>query len=495
MATQAVSTRTPVDQLWPDYIDDTPLDPFDNVSLEYLDDVVLGDTPSDPVAEAHNARVLDRLFPSVPYPVKHAFIGDYTGRPIAHVAEGKTPEGLARALDVIHVGVRYNTRAQREEYLRANDLRRPGKSDEWTPLTDRSSAKLRAIIAGLCTYPTRREPKTPLAFGRETWTDGINAMLYNREIDPFVEWLESLPELDGMRRLDAWLPMLFDIDEDALPLAYWAARAIPLGAVWRAYRPGTKIDSTVVLVGSGGIGKSSVIRYLLPPTRQSEWFSDSLRFDTDVKVQTEALQNRVIVEASEMQGSTRGEIGNMKSFLSRTDDGSIRLAFRRNPEPSPRRCVIVGTTDKQTSLPNDPNNRRFVPVTLRRRTNLADIIEYMDAERSQLWAEAVHDYRLGETAHLPDYLETMQAHAIEGARYREPGLEDAIDTFLEQTTDSFKTSDFLTQIGLANNPHEATKASGTSQAKAAFRCLRVRGCENTAVKVNGKTVRRWVRHK
>ena len=470
MAEPAVSTRTPDD--WAS----EPVSPLDELDDDLIDRLTTGNRED----QSRNVAIM------------RAFLGDRSGPPIASVPQGKTPEGLAAALDTLHVGLRFNTRAMREEYLEDADVKRPGKSDEWTPLSDRAAAKIRAIIAGLFTYETKRDENTPLAFGRETWADGVNAMLYNRETDPFVEWLDALPEWDGIPRLEAWLPILFDIEDDALPLAHWAARTIPLGAVWRAYRPGTKIDSTVVLVGSGGIGKSTAIRYLLPPARQSDWFSDSLRFDTDVKVQTEALQNRVIVEASEMQGSTRAEIGNMKSVLSRTDDGSVRLAYRRNPEPSPRRCVIVGTTDKEQSLPNDPNNRRFVPVKLAGRANLGELVEYMDAERSQIWAEAVHRYHRGETAHLPPDLEGLQRDAVEDARHRDVGLEDAIDAYLDTAPMHLKTSEFLVGIGIAESVGNVSKVSSSSQARAAFRALRVRGYENRNVRIDGAVKRRWV---
>ena len=41
--------------------------------------------------------------------------------------------------------------------------------------------------------------------------------------------------------------------------------------------------------------------------------------------------------------------------MTRTDDGNIRYAYRKNPEPTPRRCIIVGTSDVDTPLPNDSN--------------------------------------------------------------------------------------------------------------------------------------------
>ena len=103
------------------------------------------------------------------------------------------------------------------------------------------------------------------------------------------------------------------------------------------------------MIGAQGVGKSTALRCLLPP-EHPEWFSDGLRLSADDKVRAEALQGRVIVEAAEMAGSTRAERESLKAFLSRTDDGSVRLAFRRNPETLLRRCVIAGTSN-ESALP------------------------------------------------------------------------------------------------------------------------------------------------
>ena len=64
-----------------------------------------------------------------------------------------------------------------------------------------------------------------------------------------------------------------------------------------------------------------------------------------------------------MTGCTRAEVDRLKAFISRIDDGGIRLAYRRNPEPLPRRSVLVGSTNDFHCLPNDATgNRRFLPI-------------------------------------------------------------------------------------------------------------------------------------
>ena len=182
----------------------------------------------------------------------------------------------------------------------------------------------------------------------------MNAILDDRRVDPFKIWLDALPTWDGEDRLDFWLGHVFTTGEIQQDLLSWASRSVLLGAVTRTFHPGEKHDEMVVLVGPQGIGKSTAWAWLLPgePLRAS-WFSDGLSFHDDSKTKAEALQGMVLVEASEMTGSTKAEVETIKKFISRTND-NIRLTYRRDPSPLLRRCMIVGTTNDPRCLPNDP---------------------------------------------------------------------------------------------------------------------------------------------
>ena len=346
---------------------------------------------------------------------------DRLGKPIKGVAVDRNAKGLAEALALLEVDLRYNTRAHRAEMQHM--------ANGWQPFNDRIAAKLRETLAECFVYigPPGKdgspgEPKA-LKFGRESWADVLNVLLFDSEVDPFIEWLEGLEAWDETERLDEWLPEVFTISE-RLPLAEWAGRFMVLGAVWRAYHPGLKLDEFPVLIGKGGLGKSTAARFLLPADR-GEWFSDGLYLAADSKLRAEALQGRVVVEAAEMQGSTRADLESLEAFLSRTDDGAVRLAYRKDPELLLRRCIIVGTADRMEPLPNDQNLRRFVPVYLDA-GKPALIREYLDGNRTQLWAEALHLYGQGVEARLPDALKALQSEATDRARSRDTVIEDAV---------------------------------------------------------------------
>ena len=101
------------------------------------------------------------------------------------------------------------------------------------------------------------------------WTRAIHFVYGENEVDPFREWLEQLPEWDGVPRLDNWLQQSgFVFSADAHPeLMAWAQRYILLGSITRTYRPGYKLDVSPVLSSTkGGLGKSMVLRELFEPS-------------------------------------------------------------------------------------------------------------------------------------------------------------------------------------------------------------------------------------
>ncbi len=381
------------------------------------------------------------------------------GEPMG-VEAGKTPQGLASALSNSGVEYRYNLRGNRLEYRHEKRWSYGGyigtgflydENEDWTdwqPFSDISDAKLRDQIGRHFCYQDSRDRTMPLKFGKDTWKHCLNVLAYDTQTDPFLVWLEALPPWDGVERLASWLPTMFAIT-DNLPLAQWASTYMVLGAVARTYTPGLKLDEMPVLMGDPGIGKSTCIRQLLPDEHE-EWFSDSLHLAADPKQRAESLQGRVLVEAAEMAGSTRADQESLKAFLSRTDDGGVRLAYRMNPEAMPRRCIIIGTSDKAEPLPNDRNTRRFVAVRCGK-GNPTLIRRYLEAHRAQLWAEALDMHHNGIEARLPSTLKQMQEKANSTARSRDTVIEDAVERYLAENGDGFTLAELVSAIGLIPN--------------------------------------------
>ena len=375
--------------------------------------------PEDPIDDLFVA-----LKPYAPPPVLESAAPTTTTQRIV-IKGGKTRAGLLAALGHLAIDLRYDERSARVQFLDAT-----ADFSKWTNSDDMYRAELRERIADKFLYVTK-DGQAPLAFSKDRFSDVIDALLNSRRIDPFKEWLDALPEWDGEKRLDFWLRECFQIGDISPELLRWASYSVLMGAVARTYTPGEKHDEMVILVGPQGLGKSTVWAWLLPPADRRSWFSDALKFHSDLKAQVEALQGRVLVEAAEMSGSTRAEVESIKGFLARQDDGAVRLTYRRDPIDLPRRCIIVGSTNDPRCLPNDPSgNRRFVPVSVTA-GDPRKIRSFVNEYRKQLWAEA--RYRslvLKEPAWLPDELKPQQAALTEQYRATDEIAEDAVQEYL-----------------------------------------------------------------
>ena len=293
-------------------------------------------------------------------------------------------------------------------------------------MTEDIKWRIEQAFCGVGTNTDR--PPAPLHFGGERWTECLLALLHERRVDPFKEWLETLPVWDGAPRLSGSIEAVFEVDsnhEGGAALAQWASRFLCLGAIWRTYRPGVKLDEMPILASpQEGIGKSTFLEFLFPEVDREQWFSSDFSWMNPQKARMESLLGAVILEAAEMKGITKQELAEIRSFLSRTVD-KARLAYRRDPKPLPRRCILVGTGNADV-VPSDPvGYRRFVVIPLKTGDPLK-VRHYLNATREQLWAEALSMYHQGVEAWLPRDLKVYADLMARAHRRRDPLVEDAI---------------------------------------------------------------------
>lgn len=90
-----------------------------------------------------------------------------------------------------------------------------------------------------------------------------------------------------------------------------------LGAISRVFKPGSKFETMLCLVGGQGAGKSTFFRLL---AIKDEWFSDDLKRIDDDNVYRK-MQGHWIIEMSEMIATANAKgIEDIKSFISRAKE-------------------------------------------------------------------------------------------------------------------------------------------------------------------------------
>ena len=141
------------------------------------------------------------------------------------------------------------------------------------------------------------------------------------------------------------------------------SRKFMIGAVARILRDGpVKVDTTLILLGAQGVGKSSLFRVL---AKNPEWFRDtgldiSIRGGRDTYTK---LNGCWIYELAELASTRTRENEAIKAFLS-SDTDVYRPAYGRFDIERHRSNVFVGTSNELEILRDPTGARRFWPVTI-----------------------------------------------------------------------------------------------------------------------------------
>ena len=209
---------------------------------------------------------------------------------------------------------------------------------------------------------------------------------------PIRDYLNGL-EWDGTERIRCALPHFLGAEESEF--TYECLRLFMLGAISRVFKPGSKFETMLCLVGGQGAGKSTFFRLL---AIKDEWFSDDLKRIDDDNVYRK-MQGHWIIEMSEMIATANAKsIEDIKSFISRAKE-TYKVPYETHPADRLRQCVFGGSSNTMDFLPLDRSgNRRFLPVLVNPEQAEVHILEDEAASRayiSQLWAEAMELYRAG----------------------------------------------------------------------------------------------------
>lgn len=291
-------------------------------------------------------------------------------------------------------------------------------------------------------------------FSKQNYLTAVTKVTDDRSYHPIRRYMQSLPEWDGIDRVEALLVDYLGAEDSQYVRA--VTRKVLCAAVARVLNPGCKYDTILVLNGPQGIGKSTLISKL-----GGEWFSDSLQLaDTHDKTAAEKLQGYWILEIGELAGLRKADVETLRSFLSRQND-IYRASFGRRPAPHPRQCVFIGTTNAENGYLRDTTgNRRFWPVRVNGQSAKKPW-EISTYEIKQLWAETLKLYKEGEQLHLEDGLSEAaieeQAEAME-ADEREALVREYLNKLLPE---NWPSMDLYERRSFLNGGEFGTKELGT----------------------------------
>lgn len=205
---------------------------------------------------------------------------------------------------------------------------------------------------------------------------------------PVLQYFARLPQHDGEPRLDTWLSTLFGAECNLCKGGHCdylakVGRWFLLGAIARAYEPGCQSDYVLVLESKQGTGKTSGLAALVGGA--GDVFS-STKLDFRSKDRFIQLRGNWLYCLDELAYS-EVDPDMLKNFITDRAD-NYRGVFATENGKVKRRCVLCATVNpKEDKAYLKSEDRRWWPV----RVKVIDI-KKIEAERDQLWAEALTAY-------------------------------------------------------------------------------------------------------
>jgi putative DNA primase/helicase len=248
---------------------------------------------------------------------------------------------------------------------------------------------------------------------------------------------------DGVPRIATWLTRYLGVRDTPLHMAIGTKFLI--SAVARVLIPGCKVDTTLVLAGKQGAGKSRAAKILA----SEEWFNDS-QIDIGNKDAFQQIHGSWLYEIAELHSFRGREATAIKAFLSSAID-RYRPPFGRSRIDVPRQCVFICTTNEDDFLEDPTGHRRFWVVSVQRLDE-----EALLADRDQLWAEAVEMYMDGKPWFLARE-EEIDLAAANKTYERADVWEEVIHGFLAGR--AYTTSLEVATAGLGMVPREVDRST------------------------------------
>lgn len=221
--------------------------------------------------------------------------------------------------------------------------------------------------------------------------DALALEFEKKKFHPIRDYIQA-QKWDRTERINTLLIDYFGADDNLYTRA--AIRKMLVAAVARAFEPGVKFDTALILVGDQGTYKSTFVKKL-----GMDWFSDTFT-TVQGKESFEQIQGAWLVEMAELSGLKKAEVESIKHYISKRED-MFRPAYGRTVETYKRQCVFFGTTNNKDFLRDPTGNRRFMPIDVRPEYATKSVADDLTQDEvDQIWAEAYQLYLAKEPLYL-----------------------------------------------------------------------------------------------
>lgn len=300
------------------------------------------------------------------------------------------------------------------------------------------------------------EDRWGVAFTADKVWSAVELVAKDNAFNPILEHFDSLrgqwDPKEHPRRAHRFLIDYLGAEDTKINQSY-SARFL-LSVVARAHatiQNPVKVDTTLVLYGGQGIGKSTALEALcFSDALGSTYFGDSELSMDKYKEAVQSIQGKLIYEIQELARRSKS-VEVEKAFLTRKID-DVRLPYKRANEKFARRTVFVATTNKKNVLHDATGSRRFWCVDLGKKK--IDIAK-LKKDLSLIWSEVLYHYDNKVQHYLTDDEEKLREQSAQDFTDPHP-LTDAVLDIAERLKAPITTARIIEE--LYSNP-DPTKES------------------------------------
>jgi len=248
----------------------------------------------------------------------------------------------------------------------------------------------------------------------------INVVAYETVYDPIRDYLNALPEWDGVERLSSFFFTYFGVEVNVY--TQWCGPMLFAHMIARGLNPGCPGRYVTVLEGPQYIGKSLAVRALGDP-----WVTE-LGTSMDSRDSHIQLKGSWVVELGELNSMRKSNSEAINSFISATHDEYVPK-YSNDPISFERRCTFIGTTNRADYLKDPTGSTRWFPLKVRK----ADF-KAIERDRDILFAEAMAWYQTHQSDWwiIPSDVEEILETEREKRREVNP-YEETIATWIKNT--------------------------------------------------------------
>ena len=286
----------------------------------------------------------------------------------------------------------------------------------------------------IANYIENRQEYDHVIFDKNRIESAINIVSQRHAFNPMVDYMENaFKKYDGQRRLDVFFPKFLGVEKSAVTSLI--TRLWFMGGVAKVYHPLTKIDQSLDLVGSQGIGKTTLLQNLAP----LGLYTDQFNSVTD-KDDLGNLIGMFIVNDDEMAATSKSSFEEIKRFL--TDNNfKYRPPYAKHPKQFVKKFIFARTTNNRTYLKDKTGTRRFLPLmTHKSLQELNPVTDLTPDYVQQIWGETVWLYKQAKD---PFLLSPKQNELLENHRKQFEYVDSAEDELADVLYNEFHDADFI----------------------------------------------------